>query len=571
MRSANTYKWMIAACITGSGLLAGCQKDAFIETNTNPNTLYAIAPEEQLLEAMVQMNVADFEWFYDNYRRIMPWMQQLTFEAGTPETVNTDLGNFNTRYGRLYGNVGNKLYDVGVLISELPEEEQPAYASVGAVANILLAYYAFYVSDINGSLAYTEAFQARYGGTLTPVYNTQEELFGIFDQQLKDAVNTLSNAGDGQVSPGQFDVYFQGDFDNWIRTANATRLRLAMRWMERDEAKAQAIVDEVLQDGRLIESNEQNLDFHSSYVTQTEIGNTNWDPYNQGIMRAPKPSVDFMYEHGDPRIRSYYTMNDYSEENFNVAKAQDPSLAGKTWNPRRYVGSVVSPDMTNDAPYNRLYQVRTITVNGADEELDTLSNIQQRMFFPRATDENGNQGEGSFHTPFITYADVCFMRAELAVRGMSAENAEEWYNKGIRASIEYYDQLALDADVPDYEEVDAGEIDAYLAAPGIEFDPANALEQIAVQAYLNFFKQPNEAWALWKRTGYPNETSVLEFPKIYADGALLEIPRRAQILPPSSSDRNAANRQAAIDQMSQNPDFGSDPLDQFGRVWWDAM
>ena len=44
----------------------------------------------------------------------------------------------------------------------------------------------------NGSMAYTEAYQARYGGTLTPKYDTQAELFDLWEKQLKETVETLA-------------------------------------------------------------------------------------------------------------------------------------------------------------------------------------------------------------------------------------------------------------------------------------------------------------------------------------------------------------------------------------------
>ena len=63
-----------------------------------------------------------------------------------------------------------------------------------AIAAIFKAYYAFYVSDINGSIPYSQAFQARYGGTLTPVYDPQQELFDTLDLQIKTAVKTLETS-----------------------------------------------------------------------------------------------------------------------------------------------------------------------------------------------------------------------------------------------------------------------------------------------------------------------------------------------------------------------------------------
>jgi hypothetical protein len=163
------------------------------------------------------------------------------------------------------------------------------------------------------------------------------------------------------------------------------------------------------------------------------------------------------------------------------------------------------------------------------------------------------------------------MRAEIAARGYvtTGGSAEDWYNKGVEASILFWDDAANKAKTEDYSPVTNTEINDYLNAPDVKFNSAKALEQIAIQSYINFEKQPNEAWALYKRTGMPNSTTALANENIVIDGVVKAIPRRAAISLPTSTDPNYANKQAAIEEMEQNPDFGSGPSDVFGRVWWD--
>ncbi len=96
------------------------------------------------------------------------------------------------RYGRLYNGVGDRSVRSGTTgIEKLDAAEQPRYVHMIQIAHILKAYYAFYVSDIYGSIPYSEAFQGRYGGTLQPKYDTQQELFARLDSELKTAVATL--------------------------------------------------------------------------------------------------------------------------------------------------------------------------------------------------------------------------------------------------------------------------------------------------------------------------------------------------------------------------------------------
>jgi hypothetical protein len=143
------------------------------------------------------------------------------------------------------------------------------------------------------------------------------------------------------------------------------------------------------------------------------------------------------------------------------------------------------------------------------------------------------------------------------------------YNQGVTASIEFYNARAAAAAVVDYAAVTPAEITAYLNHPTVRYTPARALEQIAIQNYINYFKQPNEAWAGFKRTGMPNRTTALANEDILINGSVFQIARRAVIGNPSPTDLNFANKQAALDAMKADPNFGSDNLDPRGRIWWD--
>ena len=540
--------------------LGGCKKSAFVELNTDPNVLYSIKPEEQFLNSAIQAHGQDFEQFYDNYRRIMFWMQQSTANAGNGSITLKTVGNFNYRLGVFYPSLGSILTDVQVLISKLPDEEKAKYDQINAIADIPKIYYAFYVSDINGSIPYTEAFQARYGGTFAPKYETQQELYTLWDKRLKEVIATLkASPATPQVNLGRNDLYYHGDVNLWAKAAAGLRMRMAMRLMKRDAATATAILKEVVADAtNLMTSNGEGWVFYAD-VSFTSGGN--WAPDE---FRAPKPTVDFMWAQKDPRIRMFYKKNNYTQANLDLAIDEGVYPTGTVANPRQYVGAPVSPDVVKTV--SSWFTLKKVNDNLS---LDTISYLQWRMFQPAHADAAGVAGTGKNFFPLITYADELFMRAELAASGITSENAETLYYQGIDASISFYDKAASDAKTEDYAAVTPAELTAYKAAPAIVYNPAKALEQIAVQSYINFYKQPNEAWALYKRTGMPNATTALANENIMIDGTLYQIPRRAALSAPSSTDLNAANKQAALDNMKSDPDFGTGLEDLYGRVWWD--
>ncbi len=96
-------------------------------------------------------------------------------------------------------------------------------------------------------------------------------------------------------------------------------------------------------------------------------------------------------------------------------------------------------------------------------------------------------------TWIISYAETSLLEAEAAVRGFAGGDAESLYEAGIRASMETYG-------------ISAADIDAYMAGPLVAFaaDMAGQLEQIGMQLWFALYDQGPEAWASYRRTGFPN-------------------------------------------------------------------
>lgn len=560
----NTRSCAVATMALGM-LAVSCKREKMAEYNTDPKLILNISPKPLIATATVKMHDNNFEAFYDNIRCISNWTQQFVRKNGNGVSFTTTAGGTNVRYGNFYTNVAPLLVDAQQRIDLMPAGQKEKYAYMRVIPGILKVYYAWYVSDPNGSLAYVDAIKARQGGTITPAYQSQQELYTIFDKELKDAVAVLKSTPAAiQELLGPSDLYFQGDqasIQKWIKVANTLRLKMAMRLTKRDPEKVKAIAAEVLADNVGIISNaaEEWIFVGGSGFTQ----GGNWNPYPDAGFSGEKNTVDFLWNTQDPRLRLFFRKNSWTQVNFDAAKQQNKIDANAVWNPRQYYGQYASPDASKDDDKKRFFANIVIKDGNNDLTLDTISPIQQRLF---QAEYNGGKGFTSF--PLITYADVCFMRAELAARGMTTESAADWYNKGIEASILLYDRMGKAAQLPDYSPVQPAEIDAYKQQPNIVFNPAKALEQIAIQQYLTYFKQPNEAWALIKRTGMPNTTTSLALEALKGDGQPLDMPRRYVINYPLGGDLNYTNRTKAIDDMRKDPDFGL-PTDMFGRIWWD--
>lgn len=216
---------------------------------------------------------------------------------------------------------------------------------------------------------------------------------------------------------------------------------------------------------------------------------------------------------------------------------------------------------------SRYYTSAKRLLNGVN--YDTISRLQYRIWRPENISK-GIIGTGNAIFPILTYADYSLLKAELAARNLIPGNVKDLYEQGITASIETYNYIAKEALVDDYKTAYNTDILAYLKQPQIKFDPSLALEQIIIQEYLNYFKQPNEVWALTKRTGLPNVSTALKLENPFSEsGVLLIMPRRIVLPTPSKDNLNYQNQKEALDQMKQDPQFGASESDIKGRIWWD--
>jgi hypothetical protein len=146
----------------------------------------------------------------------------------------------------------------------------------------------------------------------------------------------------------------------------------------------------------------------------------------------------------------------------------------------------------------------------------------------------------------MSYAEVLFLQAEAAERGWISGDAEDLYNKAIEASMEYYGLSSA----------------AYMAAHpewSLTYAGSTPLRQIGIQKWIALFTNGPEAYAEWRRTGYPELKPGPDIESA-AGGTIL---RRY----PYSSLENELNKknQTAAAQAQGMPDFA----DMTTPVWWD--
>lgn len=481
-------------------VLGACDK-GFEELNVNPTAPNQVPATTKLSAAQLYTSGERYENWRANLIYSSTMMQHLSTTAGywSGDKYTWNKGYASSMIDRIYGNAIKTVED---MLVQLDEEEQPE--EMKAITRIMRVFIYHRLTDLYGDVPYSEAGKAVLTGNLTPKYDKQSDIYADMLKELEESVAVL---GTGVSGFGDADLMFQGDQSQWKKFGNSMMLRLGLRLIKVDPAAAEAWATKAIAGG-VMESNEDIAYIQHTAGPEGINKNGNGEVFTaDSNPRMSKTFIDFLQ--GDPRL---------------------PILAA-----RRSDGS------TNVADLKGL-------PNGLDSQLLEESTGEKDTDLYAEPNRSIITGEGA-PMFFQTYAEVEFMLAEAAERwGLAGGNAEAHYNAGVRAAMK---MLAIYGDAAIIDDAD---IDAYLTAN--PFDAANALEQINTQYWAATFLNEYEAFANWRRTGFPNLTPT-NYPGNETGGT---IPRRLTYST-SEQSNNPDNYAAAI--ASQGPDVLTT------RVWWD--
>ena len=180
-------KYIYAGLVAGAlCLTTGCSESELADINTNPSIVSK--PDIRYLFTQGLQNFQPSEywsWFYDF--SAMSRYGQVTGGDNTNRLNMPDLSSGN-------GYVKNPLLmllEIENQMSQKDAETAATFTNIHAMMQSLVVFMGIQDTDFYGSMCYSEAYRARYGGTLTPKYDTQEELFNQFYAELKKATDDL--------------------------------------------------------------------------------------------------------------------------------------------------------------------------------------------------------------------------------------------------------------------------------------------------------------------------------------------------------------------------------------------
>lgn len=612
----NKIKYIIIG-ITSLFVFSSCLED-YQELNTDPELLGTVDPRNAFAGATENWNNSSREHLLGKYSGVMQLMQYIVNSGGASTgiyvnpTGTTRPSTYTPYYDDFFGQIGLKLrYLVNTVIPLSPESER--YQDIAAIANMLEAYQAWLMFDVYGAAPYTEGLKLASDGIKLPRYDLYqnnvdgEVMYKVLDQKIKESINSLQNSSDDQHNLGRSDFFYGGEVASWVKFGNTLRIKMAQRVEKADNAFYTSVVAEALaHPGGIISNHAESAVYH-----HPNEHNNNTDDM-QGLTTdyvASRALVNFLKEYDDPRLPILVRRNGFGDGNNNTENDGIFDLLAKyypnyqtefgQWTDR-YVGMAANPDSTNSLwSTNAYFTIPYVDEEGVDQTMTVRNNSQiESRFFVKNGGKVGNtlgvrekedqdlydasQDVITLFTPLITYPEVCFMMAEIALKAgnnMGGKSALTWYREGIRASLEQYQEWAENMAVPsamnsnsdNYSPITNTDIDTYLAQP--EFQTVS-LEKIISQQWVNLFMRPEEAWATWKRTGLPSFKAQPEpvdgvafLEEIKTGGDELFIPRR-NILP-TPNTANIENFNAAVTELTNDANYGTAPDRTEGRIWWD--
>ncbi|MDN5201291.1 SusD/RagB family nutrient-binding outer membrane lipoprotein [Fulvivirgaceae bacterium BMA10] len=517
----------IALALTIILVGSACENN-FEEINVDPQRPTQTSESFLFTGVLAALNMTGNQWLYLNNHRAYQWSQLAASGFQDPNEIH-DLGR-----DELWNNYYNSLRNVRELERRIQEDFDPE-RKVNRLAMLRIAagYFALRATDLYGDMPYSQAGRGLTGdgsdADLRPAYDSQESIYKSVLADLEWAVdNMVTNlpaetpAGNDYLGFGANDVVYGSDVTKWVKFANALRLRYALRMSDVDQAAATAIISDVLSGTPVLPEGDEDMFAFGQDINLT-TGMRYWAfQFYEGIRLGenawnhmtddPNPDGSGII---DPRVYVWYETNEDDEW---VPMPQDP---------------FVRDDLTGHPGNDQR--------RGDPTGFDFRGNYSGFNWFLIEDDEHGPQ----FH---LTFSEVCFLRAEAYQRGFATGDAQEWYERGIRSSIErWYDHGTRNIDyVNPPATPDAATIDAFIAHPQIAYNAADGLRLIHVQRWLDLMLNPQEAWHLAKRSDLIPELTVREGDS----GEARQTPTRI-FYPLNEADNNEANFNAQLAKMPE--------------------
>ncbi len=532
---------ILLAIITCSICITSCKKD-FDEINKNPNG-FTSASDGSLFNAVISSMKSGWnEQLYVNNSVLLKETQQASLSQ-------VRWNNYTIGTEEIWSNYYTALPNLRELENRWKSLDTSSHAIQNMIAmeKIVLAYKTFKVTDLFGDIPFSEAGYGYLDASkLHPSFDSQESIYKHLLEELEWAANHIDPAANNQepyLTFKSFDNLFFGDLLKWQKFANSLRLRYAIRMADKEPQLAGTIVQDIL------------LNFKPCFGV-TEFGQLNDDPNESALL--------YPYQLGYRNESKGWSYN----------QSKDLRLGTTIWN---LISANDSTDGSGIFDPRAFYFFETNNVNQwVAYPNDPASGLQPDGGIPYEYQRDvayAIKGAGCLYSPVNYYlardmdyvpdvlfsgAEVLFLRAEAYMRGIGVAadpgQAGTEFLGAVQFSLDFWNHIMsnskLPTGIPFATNISVPSNVNYISLQSnlnyFSLGQAEQLNMIYAQSWLDFFMQPQQAFALARRTySTPHE------------GAALQVFRFP--IPPSEVSYNTGNWQSF---------YGTSGDNLMSKVWW---
>ncbi len=354
--------------------------------------------------------------------------------------------------------------------------------------------------------------------------DSEEEVYRAMFKDLNEAIVVLTKNRAGSMSPDA-DRLFAGQLEKWCKLANSLKLRLAMRVVYGNEQLAKEMAESAISSEVGVMTDNSDNAMYSGFGKDGNPFNIVFNSYNDHRVSADITSV--MSGYNDPRRSFMFKMSTFTKDD------GDGEIVNGYIGLRNGISIPAKGEMAGYSLYNVAAASSVVWMNASE---------------------------------------VAFLRAEGALRGWSmGGDAKTFYEDGVRLSFTYAkvdgveSYLTSDNKPASYKDPKLGYDFGALSTIVAAWDANSAfelnLERIITQKWIANFPLGNEAWADYRRTGYPRLSSVV----VNNSGGVVDSklgPRRLTY-PLSEYATNGVLIKDAVNKYLGGQDKMST------RLWWD--
>ena len=391
-------------------------------------------------------------------------------------------------------------------VSEGGALEDDMYYALGL---IIKGFYYQQFTEAFGMIPFSEASDPNI--TL-PKYDEQIDVYKGIIADIDKAIAIIGSnvdAGTGFGILRENDVVFNGNMQNWKKTANSLKLRIALRAHGSQgedfsaNAASEAISSGVLADAdALFEGYAEETNIWGGSASYGDI----WNNFTGSQWKVSEAMINIMKSSNDPRLSKIALPS--VGGSMTIVKPTDGEGVTLISDHIAFVKSTLDKSgliLDTDYTWTETAADLTITMPENTNYIGMPSRLSPKLkgympdyLFSNPADiitQKTNQGKPLFPTILMTSADSHFMIAEAIVKGLASGDANNYYQIGLAKAMAIWET----SPTSDFLGSNMGSLNGTVE---------ENLEKIATQRWLANYTNGYESWSIVRDTGYPT-TAVI--------------------------------------------------------------